>query len=362
MEHTLLNGINSKIMQAYLGERTYKKLYWPLFFPLKATMSLKYEALIGSKGNAVAADVVSYNASAPLKTRRVVNKLTGMLQPIMMKRKMETTDIMEYNSLHARADADQKVLLNMVFDDPDACVVGVNTKMEWLTGQILSQGKVTLSKANNAGIITENAIDFRLPTANKEVAASADRHWSATTPTTMTPIADIETICTEAGAAGSKIRYIIMNRTKWQQFRGCDEVQNLIPYALYNGSKVARAPTLEMVNNFLSGEDRPQIILFDTYLTLETEEHVQSSVNPWTTKYVTFLPEMPCGNMLHCKGAEETNPPKQVIQAKKGPILISKYSDVDPVTEFTKGEIYAFPIWVNIDQSWIMNTESHTSF
>jgi hypothetical protein len=66
--------------------------------------------------------------------------------------------------------------------------------------------------------------------------------------------------------------------------------------------------------------------------------------------------------MLYGPIAEETNPPKQVTQAKKGPILISKWSDVDPVAEYTKGELNAFPSWPIIDRVLSLDTESTTTW
>lgn len=361
MEYSLLKEINKKTLQAYLIARQYEKLYWPLFFPLKVTPFLTYETLIGSKGNRVAADVVSYNSSAPEKTRKVVSKLVGDIPPIRMKRVMKETDINTYNILKAQANPDQKAILSLVFDDVDACVDGINGRLEWLTLQALSQGKITLTKSNNAGIITENAINFQLPAANKEVVADANHYWNV--PATATPIANIQTIVTEANSKGVKLQYILMDLTKWQQFRATTEVKDFVaPYMVYGGVRAKRAPTLEVANSTLKGEGLPVIVIIDTYVDIETDVHVITATNPWTTKYVTFIPEMKIGDMFYGPIAEETNPPKQVVQAKKGPILISKYSEVDPVTEFTKGELNAFPSWPTIDRCWILNTMHHITF
>lgn len=362
MEYTLLKEINSKTLTAYLNKRIYDKLFWPNFFPLKYTPFLTYETLIGSMGNRVAADIVSYNSSAPLKTRSIVGKLSGALTPFRIKRAMEETDINTYNVLKAQAKTDQKALLDFIFGDVDFVVDGIQAKLEWLVFQALSQSTVTLAKTYAADVVTENAINFQLPAANQEVCTAANRYWGTATAATMKPITDIETIAIEAATYGVKFKYILMNRTKWQHFRGAAEVQSYIPYAVYNGTAVTRAPSLKMVNDFLSGEDLPQIIIMDTNVILENEAHTRTNVNPWTTKYVTFIPDMKCGDMLYGPIAEETNAPKQVTQSKKGPILVSKYSDVDPVKEYTKGELNAFPSWNTIDHCWILNTTSHTTF
>jgi len=367
MEYSLLkSAINKKNMQAYLNARVFDKLYWPTFFPLKSTPYLSYETLIGSKGNRVAADVVAYDVSAPLKTRKTVSKLSGDIPAIRMKKKMTETDLNTYNIMKAMAKPEQKALLDLIFGDVDSCVDGVNARLEWMVFQALSKGTITLSKTTNAGgVVTEEDIDFGLPSqdvGNKQVCAVV---WTAAVGTT-TPITDFETVMTAAAGLGIKPKYAVMNLTKWQEFRKSTEVQNfIVPFALYGGSKVKRAPNLSVANEALRSEGLPQIIVIDTRVAYESVGHVISNVDPWlnsTDRFVTFLEDLKCGDMLYGPIAEETNPPKQVLQAKKGPILISKWSDVDPVAEYTKGELNAFLSWPTIDRVMSLDTEHATTW
>lgn len=372
MEYTLLkNAINKKNMQAYLNARVYEKLYWPTFFPLKWTPYLSYETLIGSKGNRVAADVVAYDVSAPLKTRKVVNKLAGEIPAIRMKKKMTEKDLNTYNIMKAAAKPEQSALLNLIFGDIDSCVDGANARLEWLVFQALSKGLIKLSTTTNAGgVITESDIDFGLPSANKAYVggAAANRHWTAALYATSQPITDIEAVLETARDNDVKIQYILMNRSKWLAFRISSQVKDfVIPYALYGGTKKQRAPSLDVANEALKSEGLPTIIIIDTRISYEDADHTITAVDPWldsagADRYVSFLEELKCGDMLHGPIAEETNAPKQVLQAKKGPILISKWSDVDPVAEYTKSELNAFPSWPTIDRMFSLDTESHTSW
>jgi len=155
---------------------------------------------------------------------------------------------------------------------------------------------------------------------------------------------------------------MLMNRSKWTEFRTSDETKDFVaPYALYGGVRKKRSPNLTVANEALESEGLPTIVLVDTRISYEDVNHTITSVDPWlyggADAYVTFLEDLKCGDMLHGPIAEETNPPKQVIQAKKGPILISKWSDVDPVAEYTKGELNSFPSWPTIDRALILNTE-----
>lgn len=369
MEYSLLaKELNKKNLQTYLNERVYDKLYWPTFFPLKSTPYLSYETLIGSQGNRVAADIVAYDVSAPLKTRKTVSKLSGEIPSIRMKKKMTEADLNTYNILKAMAKPEQNALLDLVFGDIDACVDGVNARLEWIVFQALSKGQITLSKTTNAGgVITEEAVDFGLPSqtiGNKNVASVV---WTAGHTTTK-PITDIEAVMVVAGGLGIKPKYILMNRTKWAEFRVSDETLDFVaPYALYGGVRKKRSPNLTVANEALESEGLPTIIIVDTRISYEDSGHTITSVDPWldssgADRFVTFLEDLKCGDMLAGPIAEETNPPKQVIQAKKGPILISKWSDVDPVAEYTKGEINAFPSWPTIDRVLSLDTENVTTW
>jgi len=369
MEYSLLKEIDKKSLQAYLIARVYEKLFWPTFFPLKSTPFLTYETLVGSKGNRVAADVVAYDVSAPLKTRRTVSKLSGEIPAIRMKKKMTEIDLNTYNILKAQARPEQKALLDLVFGDVDDCVDGVNARLEWIIFQALSKGQITLSTVTNAaGVITEEAIDFGLLAANKEVVVGANTtKWTILLAATSKPITDIEFVMEQASDAGVAPKYMLMNRSKWLAFRISDQIKDfVIPYAIYGGTRKQRAPTIEVANEALKSEGYPQIIIIDTRISYEDAEHTITSVDPWldsdkADRYVTFLEDLKCGDMLYGPIAEETNPPKQVVQAKKGPILISKWSDVDPIAEYTKGELNAFPSWPTIDRVFSLDTEMSTT-
>ena len=355
-------------LEIYLKNRVYKELYFPDFFPIKRVNSLTFETLIGSKGNRVAADVVAYNSSAPEKTRKVISKLTGSIPPIRMKKIMTEMDLNDYNVLKAMGRRDMGQLLDLVFGDVNACIDGVNGRIEWMAIQALAGGKITLSTTNNgAGVVTEDAIDFQLPAANKEVESAANKYWTTGAYATNEPISDTETIVAEAKAAGSTIKYIVMNRTKWIAFRTSAQVQNYTSALYVSGAWVKLAPSLKAVNEMMVSQGLPQLIVVDTVVDIETAAHGITSYDPWldassADRYVLFCPELPLGNTLVGPIAMETNPPPQATTAKKGHILISKFGTTDPVNEVTLGETNAMISWPTIDRCWMLDTESHTTF
>jgi len=356
MQYSLLSEINKKSIKTYITNLKPLLFYYPDFFPAETTDELKYETLVGAEGRPVAADIVSYNSSAPQKTRQTISKLVGTIPAVRVKRVMQETDLNKYNQLKRMANPDQDRLLKLVFDDINFVWKSVRGRLEWTALQILSYPHLTLSKTNNNGIITETAIDFQMPTANKIGCAVV---WTATASTT-TPITDFITVQAAAKAIGVKLKYALMDETDWGYFYASTETKNYCYGQLYGGSQILLTPTLEQANSMLKARGLPEIIIIDQSITIEVDAHTQTTANPWNTGRVCFIPDLQVGNMLFAPIAEETNPPKQVTQTKVDGVLISKYSDVDPVMEFTKGESNAFPSWTRVDECFNLYTLATT--
>ena len=176
-------------MDAY----TLDEFYYPSIFPVMFTPTLTWRALSGDYGINVAADVVSYNAAAPKKTRNVIERLTGKIPKIEIMRVKEETDLNEYQHLqyYYSSEEGQKALMNWVYADTDFCFNGVNARLEWLALRALSTGGFVLNSSNNAGTVTETTVDFGVPAANK---VKTKVTWSPENAATATPISDIRSM------------------------------------------------------------------------------------------------------------------------------------------------------------------------
>lgn len=372
MEHSILREINKNTMGAYLAKRTFNDYYFPTFFPFLKTPFLKFETITGSNSRPVSADIVSYDSSAPLKTRKTVSKLTGDIPPVRMKKKMSEEDLNLYNILTAmgkgKQDFDQ--IMKLVFDDMVACVDGCMASMEKTALGALFNGALTLnSTTNGAGIVTETAIDWQMAAARKRkiADAGATRVWNNGTTSNYKPITDIRDIMDVAKTAGITLKYMLMNYSKYSEFIVADEVKYFL-HAFWGYGSLASDPTKDpqaypaIANKALKAHGMPQLIVIDTYITTEDADHTQTTADPTLDSAgadanVVFLPDLQVGNMMVGPLADETNPPKQATQVKKGNILVQKYSTVDPVNEFTRGAINAFPNFHRIDDCYRLDTE-----
>jgi len=353
MERTILTEVTAKNLLTYVSKRVYDKYYWQDLFPLKSWPFLSYEAIIGNKGAPVAADVTAYDVSAPLKTRKVVSKIAGDIPAIRVKRSMTESNINLYNIIKNGAAPDMDAVLSLIYDDVDFVVEAVLARMEFLALRLISSGKILLDRTENAGIVTDTAVDY-----GASYTTGAAVIWSAAVNTT-TPITDIDTIVRAGIALGVKYKYLLMDRQSWTYFRTSDETKKaLVPYTIAGvlDKRIKATITLGMVNQALKDMEYPQIVVVDQSIVTETEDHDQVTQNPFYAGHICFLEDLPIGNMLHGPIAEETNPPKQVVQAKHGNVLVSKWRTVDPVVEWTKGESNVFPIWPLIDRCYLLDT------
>lgn len=364
MERSILKELTKANVEAYVNrqrEQFLSKLYWQQFFPLKYTTQLTWESLAGSAGNPVMADVIEYNASAPLKSRRVVTKTTGDIPKIAIKRQMDEKDMNDYNILKAlsQGDANRNALLDLVFNDIDFCYSGVMARTEFLCMQALSYGAIALTASNNNGIITEVNCDFGIPDANKTGVVD---EWNVAA--TATPIVDMLAVQETARAAGYPLAYCLMDRTTLGYMLATTEVMD--KYAVFQNVSKSRksSPTFEELNNMLGAYLLPKIILIDSTVRFETNAHVLSSVAAWKAGYVTFIPDLKIGNVLHGPIAEETaeSVSKKAIQVKRDHVLISKWSELEPFGEFTKGQANAFPRFLDVNGIFIMNSMHVTTF
>lgn len=358
MERSLLPELNKKNIVAYINrarEAYLQKLFWNKFFVLKYTSQLTWESLSGSAGAPVMADVVEYNATAPLKTRRTIAKAHGDIPKIALKRKMDEKDYNDYLSAKAMANGDENAnaLLDIIFGDVDFCYQGVLARTEHLCLQALSYGTLTLDNTNNNGIITETDVNMGIPSGNKTAVAVV---WS--TAASATPIADIRAVVDAAEADGRTLKYCLMDKATFNYLAATTEVSDA--WSQFQGVSTGKTslPSLGNVNNMLEAHLLPTIVIVNSAVRFEDLDHTLSSVAPWKTGYVTFIPDAQVGQLKHGPIAEENAPAvkKQAIMTKQDHVLITKWSELEPFGEYTKGQANAFPVFNDVDGLFILKT------
>lgn len=362
MERSLLQEISDARLSAYLKKNQFEARYWPALFPLEYRDELTWESLQGEAGANIKADVISYDSSAPEKGRSIIGKASGKIAKTAIKRVMREEDLMMYRRLKKGAvnDTEKQAILELVFNDIDFVVNGVNATAEFLALQIASTGQITLDKTNNSGIVTATAVDMGVPTANKTCVTAL---FSNTT--TADYIAEVKKIDKAARAKGTKLMYQWMSPATFDSIVAQDKVKAAYGFFMSNNNVTFNGNiATDDLNKLLVKNRLPEIRIIDTYVQNEDADHKRTTIQPWQEGYITFSAEEKLGKLQHGPIAEEDaeSVKKYAVQSKKGHILVTKWSDVDPVREYTKGEGHFFPVLKNPESLYILNTKSTSTF
>lgn len=356
MERSLIKQVNRKNMSARLNSRKVKPVFFPNFFGVKQKSSLKWETLTGEKGAPVIADVISYDASAPQKTREVVGKMSGDIPKTAVKRGMNESDWNEYLQLSrdCNGDADLQALLDLSFKDQDFVYNAVRARFEWWCMQLMSKGGFALNKSNNNGIVTEEFVGCGMPKANRKVAA---KDWANAS--TADGLQDIEDVIVAAAADGVSLRYVIMRSDEFSLLKKQKSTMEKVKGWINQKDKLTI--TKKVINEYLAAQEKPvTIVVIDPSVRIEDKAHKRTTVNPWESRRVCFLEDLNVGDIQHGPIAAERSAEyaKKATTLKKDFIFISKWSELEPFKEWTKAEANAIPVINDPDAMYILKADA----
>ena len=359
MEHTRFLE-DRRFLQSYLTRKSWKKWYWQDLFRLEYIPGFTWQHLIADDIAPVQADVVAYDAPAPIKTRRIVEKMSGDLMKVNAKRVMNEVQINDYNHLRGNKLVPDSAIMKFIFDDVDFAYNAVQAAREYACLYALSAFTLTYSTTTNEqGVIFETTIDYNLPAARKRKlkTATANCKWGTGTASQRLPITDFMDIREAAEDAGVEPpKYALMNPTSFRLFQKSDEVIDMVQSMETVQMKFV---PLNAINAGLRANNLAQIVVIDAQTNYENDRHTLTSNNPWQSGMVTFVPKLPFGTLKYTDPAERTNPPKQVVQGYNNGVLVSKWRLNDPIRELTKGEGVFFPTIPDIYSVWKLNTDAN---
>ena len=356
MKTSLIKGLNEKDMQAVLNSLNFNGFYFPTLFPARFTPSLTWKSLAADQGIPVAADVVSYDSSSPRKRRSTVEKLQGDIPQIAIAREKSESELNEYIQLLNFAQtgtnpAAQKALLDFIYGDVEFCFSGVGARLEYIALVALSSGKLSLTKTNNQGMVTETAIDFGVPTANKTAVGTT---WVTANAASATPIADIKAKVKTARQAGIRIKYLFMSQDTFDNMATITEVQKFCASWISQATGTQIAPNLASVNAAFAANNLPEIKIIESYVNVEIDG-TRTVTDPWSTGIVTFSPDLVVGNTWNGPLADDMIDSSVAVKARRDYILVKKWSEEEPIKEVTKGIANAFPALSNPSHLYMLN-------
>lgn len=352
MERSLIKEISKKNMGARLSSSKVKPTYFPNFFGIKAVASLKWETLTGEKGAPVMADIISYDATAPIKSREIVGKMSGDIPKTAVKRGMNESDENEYKQLAKDANVEQSALLDLGFKDTDFVYNAVRARFEWLTMRAMSLGEISLDATNNNGIVTESVVGFGIPETNK---FGVKKPWDDINADGLADIEDF--MLTIEGLAP---KYLIMHSKNFIRLK--KQKSTIDKTRSYVNNQKTFTVTLDLINEYMTNNDLPKIITVNPQVRYEDKDHKRTLVNPWEESRMCFIPDLMIGDIQHGPIAAESSESikKIAVCVKKDFIFVQKWGTLDPYGEWTKAEANAFPVLNDPDTIYLMRTDKTT--
>jgi len=352
MIKSLINGLSEKDMQAVANQYDLSDFFFPTLFPLKFVTSLKWESLEADFGAPVAGDVISWDSRAPRKRREVVSKLSGNIPKIGVAREKSESQMNEYNNLKRYADdAAKKQLLNWIWEDQEFVFKGVNARLEWLALRAASTGKVVLSNTNNEGIVTDSAVDFLIPTANKSGVSTS---ITIANKATSKPITKIRDVVKAAKGKGKKLNYIFTDQDMLDAILASDETIAFVAPWVMQATNLTMSPSLTSLNLALKGQGLPVIGVVESFIEIEIKGE-RTKVNPWEPGVLLFSETPTLGDTAHTRLADEDVESTTSLKVKREHVLIKRFATEEPLTETCLAIANAFPVLNGAGSKWLVD-------
>lgn len=335
-------------------------LAWQTLFPIKYTPKFDIKGLEGDENIPVSADKVSFNSRAPKKTRQTIGSWSGKLGKIAVSRVKDEMDINEYKDLQVLANnntedkATAKYLVDMVYNDVDFCNNAMDYRVEVDAMRIASSGKAIYTEAIDGDMVTSDVINFNVPAENFGGVTTA---WSnAATADGLADIARWQRTIARKGL--KKPLYAIMELSKFEELQAQVATANRLFPRCDQSLVTADMITLDAVNAYMRGKGYPQILVIDTYATIEAKDGTLTTIKPWDEKVVVLAPTPQLGWTYYkpVPNVENTD----ALQVQGSYYKLTCYSDVNPMEEVTMAEAYVQPALINRNSLVFINTTKGT--
>lgn len=331
-------------------------LAWRQLFPLKFTPKFDLKGLEGNEGIPVSADRVAFNTKAPKKTRKTIGSWSGKLSKIAVSREKDEEEINDYNDLQTISAANTedastaRYLVDMVYDDLDFCNNAMDYKVEIDAMRIGSYGIQTFPKNIEGDMATEDVINFNVP---KENFLGVKNKWSdASKADGLKDIADAQEKIAKKGL--KKPMYAFLEKAKFEELINQSSVAKRL-FPRYDQALVsADMINLNSINSYMRGKGYPQLLVLDTYATIEKKDGTQETIKPWNVNSVVLSPVAQLG-WTYYKPVPIV-PNTDALQQQGSYYKMTRYSDLNPMLEVTMAEAYVQPGLINRASLVFINT------
>jgi len=302
----------------------------------------------------VAADVVAMDSQLPLKKRDAISRANGDIPKMGMALWLNENQLTALDTLVAMGainGANDKLILQKLFEDTPKCIEGVYERLEYMFLQGLSTGVTSVIDTENVG--TEVRVDFGYMTANKFGTSVV---WSGNA-STAKPFDDINKMLIKAQQTdGNKIVKILIDRATLNNLLATTQAKELYAFSIGYVGASTPLPNLEQINRMALSNYGFQFEVVERSVRVE-KNGAQTTLVPWEAGMLVALTQDNVGSLIWSKLAEMNHPvPAVSYQTADDFILVSKYRKHDPVSEWTSSQARVLPVISNVDQIYQLDS------
>lgn len=296
----------------------------------------------------VAADFVAVDSELPIKSRDSIASANGKLPKIGMSKILKESDINNLNVMEAQGGNAQTIASKLA-NDAVACSVGVDEKNEYNFLFGLSNGYIAIKDEDNPNALMRLNFNYM-----------RDHIFGATVKGEPS-LEDIKRVIYKADMDGNSITTIVIAKATYDRLRQTREAKELV--ANYNGQIYTDATNLPVPSatkfNEAFADDNNGIQFKVNDRSIITEKNGRKvAVKPFNKNRIVFLCNEVVGTLVYGRLAEQTNPVKNVAYSLVDSFkLISKYSMVNPLREYTSAQAFVAPIIEDVDQIYVLDIE-----
>lgn len=341
---TNLNGTqNVAINRTYLHLTMLTRQYSP---------DLKWQSISTINNSAVAADLISFDSSIPLKTRDSLGGATGDVPKIAMELALREKQLTDLDIIARTRGGQSSELLSALFNDTARVITGFYERLEYMFLQGLSTGITSMADPNNVGLGVR--IDYGYYAANKFGTVGAV--WLSN-PTTATPLTDFARVQNKANTDGNTIITWMLDRNTFNSMIATNEVKQEVAAAIGFFGATIPTPTLDQVNNATEAKYGFNFKIIERSVITE-KDGIRTAVKPWASRQIVGITSNNVGTLPWGTLAEMSHPVDKVNYTTVNDfILVSKYRENRPsLAEYTSSQGLALPVIGNVNGIYTLDT------
>ena len=336
-----------------------KNIYESVFRWDTPTVSLQFEEAIGKSNISIMAGTIGDYSKEPVLSPNGLDTMSAKSLTHALSIPMDVQDYRKVMQLqesrHLTPEEKKRALIELMFGDVKTVVDGVNSKLDYIFLNAISNGGVcTLDSTNNPEGGVKTTINYQMPASNK---ADVTTQWTDGNIASVDCIQDLFDVVMTAGQK-TKIGEIWMSQARFNYM-----IKSPNARAAILGTDLSHGIlSVGKVNEYFEQNQLPKIRIINRLVNVQNVDGTTTELTPFNGKKIIFVPSGQLGVIKNAFTNAEMMPEQGVSYSKYGRIQVSKWRGGDSIganqKEMTKAESVSLPVISQIKNIYQLTVES----